>query len=128
MKIMNKYYIILFTFLLLSCRTQKIVEFHDKDTAEVRTEYIHKTDSFYQRDSIYLESKTINDTVYLTKELWKTILRHDHDTITKTDTLRIVDVQKVDKEVIKKDYDFTAKVALICIFLTVVISTIYRKD
>lgn len=128
---MNKYSILiftLFTFLLLSCRTTKIEEFHDKDTAEVRTEYIHKVDSFYQRDSIYLESKTINDTVYLTKELWKTILKHDHDTITKTDTLRIVDVQTRDKEVIKKDYDFTAKVALICIFLTFVISTLYRKD
>lgn len=85
--------------LLLSCRTHscgvgETLWIHDTIHSEVRSR-----DSIYLHDSIYFETRLQGDTVYITRDRWRTAykdrLQHDSIYIHKTDTIiRTVEVEK----------------------------------
>ena len=79
--------------LLVSCRTMQVVPTaHERDS--VRIEY--RLDSVYilERDSVWVDRYKSNDTIYITKDVWKwrykDIISEVHDTISVATTDTIV--------------------------------------
>lgn len=107
---MNKYVkkIIYFaaclTIVLICCTGCKQTEYVEVPVETVRTEYVHKTDSFYQHDSIWTLIEKKGDTVFVDKYKEKFRYITKTDTINKTDTItkvlhvtKVVEVNKLKK-------------------------------
>lgn len=98
---MRKLIIIIAIFISLcvaSCTTTRYVEIPVENT---KIEYVDKIkyDSIYLRDSI--SQKKYNDTIYIEKYKYLYKYKYLKDTISKVDTISIVTVQEVTKEVNK---------------------------
>lgn len=99
------YFIVCLVIIALTCAscktTTKIVEV---PVEVIKTEYIHKTDSFIEHDSVWELIEKVPDTVKITKykEKVRTVVRTD--TVCRTDTIpkvikvtEIVEVNKLKK-------------------------------
>lgn len=95
--------------LLVSCTTTKTIYVPVEHT---NTEYIHNIDSIYIKDSIYIQEKVSNDTIFITKykERIKEIIRQD--TLIVRDSIPYI--QEVEKIVITNKLALWQKI-LICI-------------
>lgn len=84
---MRHFLLILTILLFASCKTkQQIVEV-PVEVPIIKTEYISKVDSIYLRDSIFQMVETKGDTVYFTKNVYKTLYKAHNDTVVKSDTI-----------------------------------------
>lgn len=71
---------------------------------KVRTEYVNRTDSFYDRDSIYIHEYTKGDTVYVDKVRDRYIKNTVHDTIMKVDSIPYPVTKIVEKRYVPAYY------------------------
>lgn len=91
-------FILMITLILMvcSCRSTKVVEV---DVPKIEKEYIVKSDTVRQIDSIYISNDRyiLNDTVYVTKvnEKFKYVYKTKTDTLIKTDTITIVNTEQI---------------------------------
>lgn len=86
--------------LLWGCRTVKLVpvpEYHVRDSVVLR----HTRDSVYLHDSVYVDVYRKGDTVYLTRDRWRTAYRdrllRDTVTVVRRDSVPYVDTKYVEK-------------------------------
>lgn len=76
---------LILVFLFASCATRKSIEYRDRVVTEYQTREVHDTLREKTTDSVYLEVKTFNDTVYVTK--YKERFRWRDKIVIKIDTI-----------------------------------------
>lgn len=77
--------------MLVSCKTVQYVP-----VEKIKTEYVHSVDSIHTTDSIWVESKTIHDTIHYTQYKYRQVEIIKRDTILKVDTIPVIrEVEKI---------------------------------
>lgn len=89
---MRKAFALIFLALLLAgCRTKyvSVPEYHTE--YRVRTDTVHRVDSFTQHDSVavWVKADTVYKERWRTKELYKYLYKNSTDTLLKTDSVRV---------------------------------------
>lgn len=121
---MNRFiFILMLAFIVCSCRSTKVVEV---DVPKVEKEYIVKSDTVHQIDSVYISNDRyiLNDTVYVTKinEKFKYIYKVKTDTLVRTDTITIVNTEQIkslndENEALKNVNYFYRKIGLMMLII-----------
>ena len=112
--------LLLLLVLLSGCKpVERIIE-------NTKIEYVNRTDSFYQRDSIYVYQYQKNDTVYQLKYKEKIKYITTHDTLIARDTTRINTTKTITKQVVKyKNHLYAWQWGLMTIGIISIIFLIY---
>lgn len=116
-------FILMITLILMvcSCRSTKVV-----DVPKIEKEYIVKSDTVRQIDSIYISNDRyiLNDTVYVTKvnEKFKYVYKTKTDTLIKTDTITIVNTEQIksltdENEALRNVNYFNRKIGLMMLII-----------
>lgn len=110
-------------FIVCGCRSTKVVEV---DVPKIEKEYIVKSDTVRQIDSIYISNDRyiVNDTVYVTKfqDRFKYVYKNRVDTLIKVDTITIVNTEQIknlsdENEALKNVNYFYRKIGLMMLII-----------
>lgn len=116
-------FILMLAFIVCGCRSTKVVEV---DVPKIEKEYIVKSDTVRQVDSIYISNDRyiLNDTVYITKvnEKYKYVYKTRIDTLVRTDTITIVNTEQIkslndENEALKNVNYFYRKIGLMMLII-----------
>lgn len=121
---MNRYiFILMLAFIVCGCRSTKVVEV---DVPKVSKEYIVKSDTVRQVDSVYVANDRyiLNDTVYISKvnEKFKYVYKIKTDTLVRTDTITIVNTEQIknlsdENEALKNVNYFYRKIGMMMLII-----------
>lgn len=113
-------------FLVCSCKTRTLIQEVPVEVPIIKTEYIQKADSVYQKDSIYQIIETRHDTIFNTKTVIQYKYKEKIDTICRTDTINkpVYITKTVTKEVVPWKKMFWIGFGCLTIFLGLLI---YKK-
>ena len=82
--------------MLSSCGSTRVVTV---DVPRVEKEYVVKSDTVHQYDSIYVfnDQRVVRDTVYISKvnEKYKYLYRTKVDTLVRCDTITVIDTEQI---------------------------------
>lgn len=116
-------FILMLAFIVCGCRSTKVVEV---DVPKIEKEYIVKSDTVRQIDSIYISNDRyiVNDTVYVTKfqDRFKYVYKNRVDTLIKVDTITIVNTEQIknlsdENEALKNVNYFYRKIGLMMLII-----------
>lgn len=116
-------FVCLIGFFLSSCATKEKIVYRDRDINNYITNTIHDTLKIETTDSVYVEVKTIGDTVFQTKykekTLWRDHIVELHDTCWKEKA--VTEYKETVKEVVKvpRIYRVSLYVCIALLFFSV---------
>lgn len=75
--------------LVVSCKSSSVPRISQMDTDRHESHLLHRVDTIYRHDSIYIREVQKGDTVYLTRVEWRDRWRTQlvHDTVVRTDSI-----------------------------------------
>ena len=116
--------VILVGLLLCSCAATKHIEWRDREVEKWNTKVVHDTVRVYEKDSIYHQITTKNDTVFDTKIVerirWRDKIVEKTDTIIKIQTMIEYKDRIIEKKIVPKWCWYCLAFSILCFIFAII--------
>ena len=116
--------VILVGLLLCSCEATKHIEWRDREVEKWNTKVVHDTVRVYEKDSIYHEITTKNDTVFDTKIVerirWRDKIVEKTDTIIEQQTTIEYKDRIIEKKIVPKWCWYCLAFSILCFIFAII--------
>lgn len=110
--------------LLCSCASTKHIEWRDREVEKWNTKVVHDTVRVYEKDSIYHQITTKNDTVFDTKIVerirWRDKIVEKTDTIIKIQTMIEYKDRIIEKKIVPKWCWYCLAFSILCFIFAII--------